>query len=90
MLGLALLYFLAKPFYKLAERYGRNQMGYALLAIAVYIWRRFGLRPYAWYCTRTNQPRIDRRFERLLPWANLYSCRAICCLDSIQLPREAL
>lgn len=36
MLGLALLYFLAKPFYKLAERYGRNQMGYALLSIAVY------------------------------------------------------
>lgn len=36
MLGLALLYFLAKPFYKLAEQYGRNQIGYSLLAIIVY------------------------------------------------------
>ena len=36
MLGLALLYFLAKPFYKLAEQYDRSPMGYSLLAIVVY------------------------------------------------------
>lgn len=42
MLGLLLLYFIAKPFYKLAEQYGRNSMGYSLLAIAAYYGGVFG------------------------------------------------
>ena len=36
MLGLLILYFLAKPFYKLAERYDRSPIGYAVLAIFLY------------------------------------------------------
>jgi len=36
MLGLLILYFIAKPFYKLAERYNRSPIGYSVLAIVVY------------------------------------------------------
>jgi len=36
MLGLLLIYFLAKPFYKLAERHDRSGIGYSILAIGTY------------------------------------------------------
>ena len=39
MLGILLIYFMAKPFYKLAEKYNRSKWGYSVLAVAVY----FGL-----------------------------------------------
>lgn len=36
MLGLLLIYFFARPFYRLAERYDRSGIGYAILAIVTY------------------------------------------------------
>lgn len=36
MLGFVLLYFIGKPFYELADLYGKNKWGYAIGAIAVY------------------------------------------------------
>lgn len=36
MLGLLLIYWIGKYFYKLAEEYHKNQWGYAILGIAIY------------------------------------------------------
>ncbi|APZ46789.1 hypothetical protein BW723_11060 [Polaribacter reichenbachii] len=36
MLGLILIYWLGKKFYKLAEEYNKSQWGYAILGIVVY------------------------------------------------------
>jgi len=36
MFGLLLLYFIGKHFYKLAEEYGNNKWGYAILGIVAY------------------------------------------------------
>ena len=36
ILGLLLIYFIGKQFYKLAEEYDKNAWGYAILSIAVY------------------------------------------------------
>lgn len=36
MLGLLLLYWIGKYFYKLAEQYNKHQWGYTILGIAVY------------------------------------------------------
>ena len=36
MLGILLIYFMAKPFYKLADAYGKSKWGYAILVVAIY------------------------------------------------------
>ena len=36
MLGLLLLYFIGKSFYKLAEEFGRNKWGYTILGVVTY------------------------------------------------------
>lgn len=36
MLGLVLLYWIGKYFYKLAEEYNKNQWGFAILGVVVY------------------------------------------------------
>jgi len=36
MLGLILIYWIGKQFYKLAEQYGKSEWGYAILGVIVY------------------------------------------------------